>query len=174
MTDAQPIASLLRDTTGDASLRTWRIDDAPALLAAWTDPDVARWNGVPPEPSIQLATKWLTGASRQTTASPSIDIVLVDDNDQVLGEVGFVIDRQRQVAEVGFWVGAAHRRHGVGSRLLAAARQLAPPLELERAFAISEAENEAAIALLGACGWPEVATTTSKRRAFLLPIPSPT
>ncbi len=173
MTEAQPIASLLGDTTGDAGLRTWRVGDAPALLAAWNDPEIARWNGVPPEPSVELATKWLTGASRQTTGSPSVDVVLVDDSDEILGEIGFVIDRQRQVAEVGFWVGGAHRRRGVGSRLLTAARQLAPALELERAFAISETENEAAIALLGACGWPEVATTTSKRRAFLLPAPKP-
>lgn len=169
MTEATAIGDLLSAVALDPSIRPWRVSDGPALLAAWSDPDVARWNGVPPAPSIDAAERWLRGAARQTTASASVDVVAVDAEDRVQGEVGLVLDRQRRIAEVGFWVGPDHRRSGVGSRLLDAAGRLIPALDIERAFAITSAENTAALALLEANGWPEVATTTADRRAFVAP-----
>lgn len=169
MTDPTAIGDLLSTIAIGPSLRPWHIDDAAALYAAWSDPEVARWNGVPPSPSVEVAERWIRGAARQTTASASVDLVAVDADDRVQGEVGFVVDRERRMAEVGFWVGPDHRRLGVGSRLLDAATALAPALGIERAFAITSVRNTAALALLHAKRWPEVATTTSDRRAFLAP-----
>ena len=169
MPEPESIGEFLRAVVDDAALRPWSTADAPALVAAWADPEVARWNGVPPNPSLDVAQRWLAGASRQTTASGSIDIVSVDSDGNLQGEVGFVIDHDRRMAEVGFWVGEAHRRSGVATRLLRAAAALAPALGIERAFAITSVDNRAAVALLEANRWPEVATTTDDRRAFLAP-----
>ena len=33
--------------SGDLRLRPWRLDDAPALVAAWADPEIQRWTAVP-------------------------------------------------------------------------------------------------------------------------------
>jgi RimJ/RimL family protein N-acetyltransferase len=169
MADATAIDDVLSALAIGSSVRPWHIDDAAALFAAWSDPEVARWNGVPSSPSVEGAERWIRSTARQTIGSPSVDVVAVDAEDRVQGEVGFVIDRERRMAEVGFWVGPDHRRMGVGSRLLDAATMLIPALDIERAFAITSAENTAALALLQAQRWPEVATTTSDRRAFLAP-----
>ena len=33
--------------SGDLLLRPWQVDDAPALVAAWADPEIQRWTGCP-------------------------------------------------------------------------------------------------------------------------------
>ena len=103
MTDPAAIGDLLSAGALGPSIRPWRVTDGPALFAAWSDPEVARWNGVPPTPSLGVAERWLRGAARQTSASPSVDVVAVDADDRVQGEVGFVIDPERRMAEVGFF-----------------------------------------------------------------------
>jgi len=95
----------------------------------------------------------------------AIDLVIEDDG-VLVGELGLQINRDRRIAEVGFWVTQAARRTGVGSRLLLAAELLAIPIGDVDLFAITLAENASAIALLEARGWPEVETTTAHKRAF--------
>ena len=153
------------------AVRPWELDDAPALLAAWSDPDIARWNGVPPDPDLDQAVRWISGATRQTTRSRSVDVVSVNGG-MVTGEVGLVIDHTHQRAEVGFWVAPDHRRTGVGRRLLDAATVLAPALGIRQAFAITDSANAASIGLLTAASWAGVQTTSPDRRAFIAPTPT--
>jgi RimJ/RimL family protein N-acetyltransferase len=92
---------------------------------------------------------------------------MVDLTDSVMGEIGFQVDPERAVAEVGFWLARDFRSLGHGPRLLGLAGVLAHALELRGVIAVVAAENVAAIGLLKRCGWAEVQTTTT-RRAFAL------
>jgi len=43
------------------------VADAPVLAAAWADPEIARWTGVPPQRDVVYAARWIRGdADRQT------------------------------------------------------------------------------------------------------------
>ena len=155
---------------GGVSFRPWRVDDAPALVAAWADDEIARWNPVPPNPTLELAESWIESTSSQNEASVGIDVVAIHDG-AIAGEVGLQIDPAQAIGEVGFWVGSTHRRNGVGRSLLTFAQALAERLELAGLVALVDPTNTAAINLLTAMGWPEI-PTKSKRRAFAHRVPS--
>lgn len=133
------------------------------LAAAWADPEIARWNPVPPDASVEFAASWISGTGGQTAASVGIDVVMTDG--EVLGEVGFQIDPERGIAEVGFWLRAEARGRGHGTTLLTLALAMAQQLELVGVVALTDSNNEAAITLLARVGWSEV-PTKSERRAF--------
>ncbi len=166
MTELRSIQSICSglEAVGDLVVRPWDIDDAPTLVAAWQDEEIARWNPVPPEPSLDLAERWIRSTETQNEASVGIDIVAVRAG-LVLGELGLQVDPAQRVAEIGFWVGSNHRGGGVGRGLLAIAQLLGAELELRGLVALVDPGNGAAAALLISMGWPEV-PTTSGRRAF--------
>ena len=147
-------------------LEPWSEAWAGALVAAWNDPEIARWNPVPPDPTVELARSWTLGTASQNEASIGIDIVMIDDQTRaVAGEVGIQVDPQQGVGEVGFWLAADFRGRGLGTTLLLLAADLAAQIELVGIVALVDRGNTAAISLCKAVGWPEV-PTTSERRAF--------
>ncbi|MFT7476663.1 MAG: RimJ/RimL family protein N-acetyltransferase [Verrucomicrobiales bacterium] len=148
-------------------IRPWNHQDATVLVAAWNDPEIARWNPVPSSPNLHLAESWIEGTATQNIASIGIDVVLVSraPPSLVIGEIGLQVDPVQEIAEIGFWVSEEYRGTGVGVPLLTLARSLAATLELHGLVALTDAKNEKAIALLQSSGWNEVPTTT-ERRAF--------
>ncbi len=163
-------ASLSTRVARAYAVEPWRVELAPALLDAWTDPEIARWNPVPPEPSLELAEKWIRSTETQNEASIGIDVVLT--NPGVIGEVGLQIDPVHSIGEVGFWLAAAHRGIGMGAALLHVAEALCAELELQGLVALVDPANSAAIALLSSQGWPEI-PTKSDRQAFVYRNPAP-
>lgn len=147
------------------SFGPWQVDQASALVAAWTDAEIARWNPVPPNPTLELAEGWIRSTASQNEASVGIDVVMSTPSKVVVGEVGLQIDPSQAIGEVGFWVAASHRGIGAGKELLAIAEQLGAALELRGLVALVDADNEAALALLASRAWPEI-PTKSTRRAF--------
>lgn len=144
----------------------WNDTWADVLVAAWTDPEIARWNPVPPEPTIELATSWIHGTASQNEASIGIDVVLVDEGTATpAGEIGLQVDPAQGIAEVGFWLAGAFRGRGVGKTLLACAESLAAELELAGLIALVDADNDAANGLCESTGWVEL-PTKSERRAW--------
>jgi RimJ/RimL family protein N-acetyltransferase len=114
----------LIDPGAGISLRPWGSGsrDAEALLGAWRDPDVARWNKLPPDTSEQNAHRWVHGEERRRERGTSLDLVIAElaNSDRVLGEVGFVlVEAERRWAEVGYWLAADARGKGVASQALA-------------------------------------------------------
>jgi RimJ/RimL family protein N-acetyltransferase len=91
---------------------------------------------VPAVPTVEQAARWIAGAELRRAQGIALDLVVVADEPapgevlgdgegegprpapgEVLGEVGLVTmaggpDR----AEIGWWVGPAHRRRGVATR----------------------------------------------------------
>jgi len=103
-------------------LRPWAIGDAPALAAAWVDPEIARRLPVPDDPTVERAAHWIAGGRERRRLGLALDLVVVDADDRVLGEVGLSsFDADRGAALIGWWTMASARGRGVAS---AAARLL--------------------------------------------------
>jgi len=101
--------------SGDLVLRPWRLEDAPALVAAWADPEIQRWTGVPDRRDLDAAERWIAGDDERRRRWLSLDLVAERAGDLV-GEVGLSsIDRAAGVAEIGWWTAAGRRREGVAS-----------------------------------------------------------
>lgn len=163
-------------TGSDLTFGPWSVEDAPALVAAWNDAEIAKWNPVPQHPTLDLAENWIRSTSTQSEASIGLDVVATADNATadraVVGEVGLQVDPVQAIGEVGFWVAAEHRGAGAGRMLLSFAEHLCAELELVGLVALVNPANGAAIALLQSQGWPEV-PTKSARRGFAYRIPTP-
>lgn len=100
---------------GSTLLRAWNEADASELAAAWRDPDIQRWTGVPDRRDEAAATRWINGEQDRRARGLALDLV-VEVGGAVGGEVGLAhIDVAQRTAEVGWWVGAAHRRNGVAT-----------------------------------------------------------
>ncbi|HUW02645.1 MAG TPA: GNAT family N-acetyltransferase [Acidimicrobiales bacterium] len=98
-------------------LRPWRYADAEELVAGWADPDVARWNAVPTDTSVEAARRWIGGWSERVKTGISLDLVVVEaDSADLLGEVGVSkFDAQHGSAEMGFWLRPEARGKGYAS-----------------------------------------------------------
>lgn len=148
------------------ALRPWNVRWAPALVHAWNDPVIAEWNPVPPDPTLELAQSWISGAASQNEASIGVDVVMVEvDSEEVVGEIGLQVDPGQAIAEFGFWIAEEFRGRGAAKAMVALATDLAAALELQGLIALVDPKNEAAIGLLLAQAWSEV-ETRSHRRAF--------
>ncbi len=118
----------LTDAEAEVVLRAWREDDAPALAAAWADPEIARDATVPGDASVDAARRWIAGADLRAATGVSLDRVVGPvDGDEVWGEVGIACLRARTTGtedervlwDVGWWVVGAHRGRGVASAAVA-------------------------------------------------------
>jgi RimJ/RimL family protein N-acetyltransferase len=102
-------------TDGRVQLRPWAPADTDALVAAWHDPDIARWTGVPPRTDEASARRWIEGDAHRRARGLALDLV-IELADEVVGEVGLAdIDPAGRSAEVGWWVAPAHRRQGIAT-----------------------------------------------------------
>ncbi len=104
------------------SLRPWTPDDAPVLTAAWRDREIARWNPVPAEPTLELAARWIAGCDQRLVDGRSLDLCIVDaTNATIVGEVGLSgFDWDRGAAMIGYWLLPAGRGRGLATHATAA------------------------------------------------------
>jgi [ribosomal protein S5]-alanine N-acetyltransferase len=101
--------------SGDLVLRPWHLDDAPALVAAWADPEIQRWTAVPMVREQAYAERWIAGDEERRQRNLSLDLA-IDRDGVVAGEVGFVAyDLAAEIVELGWWVAPAHRGLHVAS-----------------------------------------------------------
>jgi RimJ/RimL family protein N-acetyltransferase len=101
--------------SGDVVLRPWHPDDAAALVAAWADPEIQRWTGVPEVRDLAAAVRWIAGDDVRRERWLSLDLV-VERGGEVAGEVGLSsFDREGGTVEVGWWTAPDHRGRGVAS-----------------------------------------------------------
>lgn len=169
MTEPRPLADLC-ETVGELNgltLRPWQVGDAEQLSAAWADPEIARWNAVPSDSSVEFARSWISGASTQTSVNRVIDAVAVKPErpDEIVGEVGLQIDRRQRLGELGFWVASPHRRQGHARTVIGLGLLMAKALDLRGAVAMVEPDNEVAQATLLSASWTEI-PATGTRLAF--------
>jgi RimJ/RimL family protein N-acetyltransferase len=96
-------------------LRPWRLADAAALVAAWADPEIQRWTGVPERRDLAAAERWIAGDAARRAAELSLDLAVERDG-VVVGEVGLSsLDRAVGTVEIGWWTMERDRGQGVAS-----------------------------------------------------------
>jgi RimJ/RimL family protein N-acetyltransferase len=135
--------------TPPEGLRHWRADDAPALAAAWSDPEITRWNEPPPDLD---PARWIAGVEDRWARRLALDLVIEPDVSGEVGLSGFTTDPVR--AELGIWVGAQHRRSGVATGAVeTVARWALTDLGLDQLWARTDPTNRAAEALFERVGW---------------------
>lgn len=101
---------------GALALRPWAPSDDAALAAAWTDPAVVRWTGVPARCDEVAAGLWIAGEADRRSRGLALDLV-IDVDGAVGGEVGLAqLDLAQRHAEIGWWVAPDHRGQGVAGR----------------------------------------------------------
>lgn len=84
-------------------------------MAAWSDPEIARFTAVPADTSLAYARQWIGGAANREHRRIAVDRVIVVD-EIVVGEVGLSsFDERRSAALLGYWVAAEHRGCGIAA-----------------------------------------------------------
>jgi RimJ/RimL family protein N-acetyltransferase len=141
-------------------LRPWRSDDAPALVAAWADPEIRRWAEVPAETGLDAASIWITGQALRRERRMALDLAVVDADGSVVGEVGLSsFDERRGAALIGWWTAADARGRGVATEAVALLTgwALGGQLGLSVVVARVDAANVASLAVARRAGYSEVA-----------------
>ncbi len=176
--------SLAAGSPGAAELvlRAWGDADAPALVAAWADPEVRRWTVVPEPADLDVARRWIAGWDERRRRRLALDLVAADPgDDRVLGEVGLSsFDDGRSAARIGWWTAPGARGRGVASAMVAALTAWAHdgPLGLRVVVAEVDEANPASVAVARRAGYrrlhrPGVLPGTGSTQVFVSQVGSP-
>ena len=100
-------------------LREWRPDDLEALVDLLDDPDIARFTPMTSPFDLEAAGAYLVRARQGRTSGQRIQLAITADGEAPLGEVLlFGMDLGLREAELGYLVGAPHRRRGLATAAL--------------------------------------------------------
>ena len=142
--------------TGDGiQLREWRDEDLDDLVVLLDDPDIARWTPMPSPFDLEAGIAYLKRARQSRTSGQRIQLVITTDGGRPLGEVMlFGVDAGLREAELGYLVGAQHRRRGLAALSLSLLSGYArSTLNLSRLLLRIDAENTASCAVARRCGY---------------------
>jgi ribosomal-protein-alanine N-acetyltransferase len=112
-----PASLVLEDD--EVRLRTWRMDDAPALEPMCGDPDVCRFSSVPWQYERSAAERWIAGvaAGRSAGAVMALAITKTGIDDLPLGNVNLVrFSDDGHSAALGYWLAPGARGRGLATR----------------------------------------------------------
>ncbi|MEV6602309.1 GNAT family N-acetyltransferase [Actinoplanes sp. NPDC051346] len=142
--------------TGDGvTLREWRDEDLEELVAMLDEPEIARWTPMPSPFDAEAGIAYLKRARQGRIGGQRIQLAITVDGGKPLGEVLlFGVDAGLREAELGYLVGAQHRRHGLASRALALLSGYArTTLGLSRLLLRIDAGNTSSTAVARRCGY---------------------
>lgn len=141
------------------SLRPWGSTptDGAALVAAWADPDVARFTEVPQNQTIEAAHRWIAKEEQRRSNGVAIDLVISELGapEHIWGEVGLaMVEQERRWAEIGYWIAPGARQHGIATgavTMVAAWAQSSLPIN--RIVARTHPDNPASAAVAQRAGF---------------------
>ncbi len=110
----QPIIAVDRQWV----LRPWTEIDVPALIAAYADPDIQRWNlnSYEENETRELVRTWNEAWKNETSASWAL---ATTSDDLAIGQVGMrSIDLVGGEAEIWYWIAPEARGAGAATRAL--------------------------------------------------------
>jgi RimJ/RimL family protein N-acetyltransferase len=157
---------LPRLSDGRVVVRRWRDDDAPAMAAAGSDPDIARFCALPAPYTLEVARGFIDGARSAWERDHHAHLAIADpDDDLVLGAVGLVrISPGFGSGELGYWVLPAWRRYGIARRAAGLIADWAfESLGLTRLEIAAHASNSASCAVAESLGFRYEALLRSYR-----------
>jgi RimJ/RimL family protein N-acetyltransferase len=129
---------------GELRLRPWRLDDAPAVVVACADPEIARWIPWIPVPY----TRAHADAYVQQCVGAGDDRYpfAIEDAETgvVVGSIDLRLNLHGYRGHVGYWVAAPARGRGICTRALRVLSSWAlVEFELQRLELITDPENRA-------------------------------
>lgn len=135
-------------------LRPWVVADAPAVLAALRDPDIALWNGSSAS-TLADVEEWIRQRLDRSVGDHASLAIADADDGSVLGSVSLhKIDRVQGDAEIGYWVVPAARGRGLAAT---AVGQLCGwafgALPVDRIELLHAVENEASARVAAKAGF---------------------
>ena len=105
----------------ELALRPWEHRDAPAVLAAFRDPDIIRWH-TRRMTALDEAATWIETNIAAWTSERSSSWAVVDvSNEHVLGRTALHTQLADGTAEIAYWVLPDARGRGVATRAAIAA-----------------------------------------------------
>ncbi|MCW2995168.1 MAG: N-acetyltransferase [Conexibacter sp.] len=142
------------------TLRLPEPDDAPALLALASDPDVTRWFSWGPYASLEEPQAWIAAQEAKREAGGHLDFVVHDREHGPIGVTGLAeLSRRDRRAMVGTWFGRAHWGTGANAESKALIAHLAFEIcGLERVGAYSNPENARSTGALERIGFTREGT----------------
>jgi RimJ/RimL family protein N-acetyltransferase len=103
-------------TDGVVTVRHWRDEDVPAIVAAVQDPEIPRWTSVPDGYTEADSLAFMADTRRAMRSGERCAFGVVEDG-SVAGAIGFPrLSWENARAEVGYWVAAHARGRGVATR----------------------------------------------------------
>jgi RimJ/RimL family protein N-acetyltransferase len=142
--------------TGDGiELREWTPDDLEDLVELLDEPDIARWTPMPSPFDVEAGLAYLKRAQQGRLKGQRIQLAITADRGKPLGEVLlFGVDSGLKEAELGYLVGAAHRRRGLASSALSLLAEYAQDtLGLRRLLLRIDPGNTASTSVARRCGF---------------------
>ena len=136
-------------------LRPYRDDDADALYAIYSDPQVMRYWSYPPWTERAQADDYLQRDRESVGAAMIAWAIARPDDDRLIGTATLLgIDRAQGRAEIGYALAAAQWRHGYAQEALRLALMHAfDSLQLRRIEADTDPRNAASFRLLERIGF---------------------
>jgi RimJ/RimL family protein N-acetyltransferase len=141
-------------TEDGIQLREWRDEDLEDLVQLLDEPDIARWTPMPSPFDREAGVAYLKRAKQSRTSGQRIQLAIVADGRPVGEVLLFGLDDGLREAELGYLVGAAHRRHGHASAALSLLSGYARgELKLSRLLLRIDPANTASCAVARRCGY---------------------
>ena len=131
--------------TNGLILRPWHVDDAPALVDACNDPEIARWLPILPSPYTEQDAETFIGHSRESWDSgESFNFAIVDaETGRLAGSIAMRA-RRFSTGHFGYWVAREARGRGVATEALRAlCRWAVDSLDVKRLELLTDPENVA-------------------------------
>jgi RimJ/RimL family protein N-acetyltransferase len=134
-------------TDGTIVLREWTDADVPAIAAACSDPELARWLDQVPQPYTERDAREYLASTRRGWREVSISsfAIAAAETGEALGSISVHwLDHEQAVGEVGYWVKREARGRGVAtSAVLLVSRWALESCGLSRLQLRADVQNEA-------------------------------
>jgi RimJ/RimL family protein N-acetyltransferase len=128
---------------GEVVLRSWRVEDAPAVATACRDPEIARWLPSLPSPYTDADARTYVEACVAAGDDRYPFAIADPESDRLLGSIDIHVSSGRN-GHIGYWVAAGARGRGVCTAALRTlSRWALEELELDRLELLTDPDNRA-------------------------------